>query len=173
MEDYARAKFDPWDPTSYVPDPREQVADARPVVLTPEQIETAKTIRANTARGAFPRDLSALIVHVKDYTCEDRIQFYGHGHVPRCDGCGKAWTATYGPSNDASREVQIEIRAAELAHRPLFEYSDSEWSGWDDRDDLLPETDGQWAGWLSSEIEQSEVDDGQAEAVSYRPGKRR
>lgn len=100
------------------------------------------------------------VIFVKDCECASRPRFSTKAGDPTCNECGKAWTRTYGPSNDASPEVQIEIRAAELAAIPWCK-SDEEWSGWDDYQDLGdPETPGNWAGWLCCQIQEhdSEVD---------------
>lgn len=113
------------------------------------------------------------VIFVKDCACESRPRFRTYIGDPTCEECGKAWTRTYGPSNDAPPEVKIEIRAAELAYSSLNMNTDEEWSGWssydsvaDDR--LPPETDSNWAGWLSAAIEDHDQEhprDGQRNAV--------
>lgn len=128
-----------------------------------------RSAAGSTVIGPLP-DVADVERYVKDCACPYTPQFTTMTSDPTCASCGKLWTRTYGPSNDAPPEVKIEIRAAELAHRPLFEYEDGERLGWLDASVGKSTRSVGWAGWLSFEIEESEVEDGQAAAIRYRPG---
>lgn len=104
------------------------------------------------------------VIYVKDCECASRPRFSTKAGDPTCEECGKAWTRTYGPSNDAPVEVQIEIRAAELSGSSRGARDEEEWSGWDDYPDFGdPKTDANWAGWLCCAILEHdyEIEDGE------------
>lgn len=85
-------------------------------------------------------------------------------HCERCDE-----VMPLGPSNDSPPEVQIEIRAAEIAWlesahtvRMAMHEGDldgAEWACWiEHRFDSakVPEQAGEWAGWLARQIARGE-----------------
>lgn len=159
------------------------VAPVEDLAALTREIRDGAAAFIESALGATPTvaemtaDLGKLtlpeVIFVKDCECASRPRFSTKAGDPTCEECGKAWTRTYGPSNDAPPEVQIEIRAAELAYSPSFRYTDEEWSGWCDydawrRDDAIPETDSNWVGYLSAAVEdhdQEHPPDGQRNAI--------